>query len=380
MPRKSERGFVIVAVSLAALFLLGMAGLAVDIGRMYVTRSEAQAFVDAASIHGALQLDGTSAGITRAVNAVLAAPNRWQFANAQFSDITVLFANSRNGPWQASASVPSPSTGYYYAQVTTSVNLPLYLLAGLVRSPSSTVAARAVAGRVNRSYFTDGVFPFSPYSHKIAPGCATCDDPSDLFGMRIGNRYTLRWAASPNIDKGNVCPGDASQAMIDINNSSPSSVHGYIELSNAADLTAAILSSMQTDMAVSGSAAVPTNLTLDTSVDMTDGVKNSVINQAVAMRSEQDTDSASTTYADYQSRREGNGRRAVVVPINNGPPDFYIAGFAGFFLLTPGSYDVTGNLPACAEYIGSWAQGNPYSGGVPITDNSAMNFMVRLIQ
>jgi hypothetical protein len=113
---------------------------------------------------------------------------------------------------------------------------------------------------------------------------------------------------------------------------------------------------------------------------MDGGAKNSVINQALAMRVQQDSDPLSATYAAYRATRSGNGRRMVVVPINNGAPDFAIAGFAGFFLLTPGSYDITGNEPACAEYVGAWTQGNPYSGGTPIQNTNDLKFMVRLTQ
>ena len=76
-PRRGSRrsGYVLVALSLGLVFILGMAGLAVDIGRMYITKSEAQSFTDSASFSAALQLDGTSAGITRAQNAVAADPN-----------------------------------------------------------------------------------------------------------------------------------------------------------------------------------------------------------------------------------------------------------------------------------------------------------------
>ena len=70
----------------------------------------------------------------------------------------------------------------------------------------------------------------------------------------------------------------------------------------------------------------------------------------------------------------------VVVPINKGAPDFSIAGFAGFFLLTPSNYDVTGNQPACAEYVGAWTRGNPYSGGSGIHSIDDLRFMVRLVQ
>ena len=46
--------------------LLGLAGLAIDIGRMYVIRAELQAFTDAAALSAALQLNGTDSGLARA--------------------------------------------------------------------------------------------------------------------------------------------------------------------------------------------------------------------------------------------------------------------------------------------------------------------------
>ena len=63
MYARKERGFVLVTTSLAAVFLLGMAGLAIDIGRMYVARSETQSFVDSASLDATAQLDDTAPGI-----------------------------------------------------------------------------------------------------------------------------------------------------------------------------------------------------------------------------------------------------------------------------------------------------------------------------
>ena len=375
-----ERGFVLVATSLAAMFLLGAAGLAIDIGRMYVARNEAQSFVDSASLAAAAQLDDTGGGVTRAVSAVDNNPKRWQFGTARSEDVQTLIASSAAGPWLAPGSVPSPPAGYHHARVTATVHPRLYFLAALTLSSASTVRAQASAGRVNRPYFTEGIFPFSPYSHKIAPNCDTCDDADDLFGYRTGNRYTLRWAASPMLHKGNVCPGDDSQTMIDISDGGGGSIRGYIELNSAAAFSEAILSNVSTDLAVSGSADVPTNFTLDATVDMDGGAKNSVINGALAMRAGQDSDSVSGTYAGYKSLRNGNGRRMVVVPVNNGAPNFAIVGFAGFFLLTPSDYDPTGNQPACAEYVGAWTQGNPYSGGGSIHTTNDLKFMVRLTQ
>src|SRR5437879_386659 len=113
---RKERGFVLVATSLAALFLVGAAGLAVDIGRMYVARSETQSFVDSAALSATAELDNTSAGITNALTTVGNNPKRWQFGTSAFTDVVTRFANSdaATATWLAAGSLPSPPTGYNF--------------------------------------------------------------------------------------------------------------------------------------------------------------------------------------------------------------------------------------------------------------------------
>src|SRR2546427_7056716 len=56
----------------------------VDIGRMYITKNEAQSYADAAAVAAALKLDGTAAGLTAADAAVAASPNKWGFSTIAF--------------------------------------------------------------------------------------------------------------------------------------------------------------------------------------------------------------------------------------------------------------------------------------------------------
>ena len=64
--RNRRRGFVLITTALCMVMLMGAMGLALDLGRMYVVKSEAQAFVDAAALNGAISLDGTSGGLDEA--------------------------------------------------------------------------------------------------------------------------------------------------------------------------------------------------------------------------------------------------------------------------------------------------------------------------
>src|SRR6266849_3472741 len=67
-----RHGFTLLATAMCAVGLFGMAGLAIDIGRMYITKNEAQGYADAAALAAAQQLDGTASGLTNADSAVSA--------------------------------------------------------------------------------------------------------------------------------------------------------------------------------------------------------------------------------------------------------------------------------------------------------------------
>jgi len=64
--RFKQRGYILLSVGSGAIVLLGAVGLAVDLGRMYIVKGEAQTFADSAALAAVLELDSTSAGITRA--------------------------------------------------------------------------------------------------------------------------------------------------------------------------------------------------------------------------------------------------------------------------------------------------------------------------
>jgi Flp pilus assembly protein TadG len=96
-----KRGYILVALSLGLVFLLGMAGMAIDIGRMYITKSEAQSFADTAAFAAALELDGTAAGIARAQTAVANDPKKWVFQNDAFTNVQTAFSTTPTGPFTA---------------------------------------------------------------------------------------------------------------------------------------------------------------------------------------------------------------------------------------------------------------------------------------
>ena len=85
----AQQGYTLVVTAIGLAGVVGMAGLGIDVGRMHVARTEVQTLVDGASIAAALQLDGTSQGIARAVSAVNTAQTgssamKWAWARNSF--------------------------------------------------------------------------------------------------------------------------------------------------------------------------------------------------------------------------------------------------------------------------------------------------------
>src|SRR5579864_992608 len=109
-PRRAERGFVLVIMALSSVVLFGCLGLAVDVGRMYIAKNEAQAYADAGALVAALKLDGTSTGVTAAKTAATGLADRWNFMTGTFSGTTVEVATATAGPWTDAGSPPSPAT------------------------------------------------------------------------------------------------------------------------------------------------------------------------------------------------------------------------------------------------------------------------------
>jgi hypothetical protein len=353
-PRKKEAGFTLITVALGAIVLVGLVGLAVDIGRMFIAKSESQAFVDSASLAATLELDGTMSGLERARNAASNNPNKWNFNTGTFSNIKITFAKDRSGPWEE---FPSTANGYKYANTTAEVEVPLSFL-GIFKpvqssppagvgwlqavAPSLTakVNADSSAGQELKTRFREGTFPFSPFAHNA-------EGPH--YGLIPGQLYTIRWASMPRVDH-NTCPGDNTQEMVDLAQSGGGDERGFIEETGASVIRDAIVADYQTVWRGIGDQVI-----------MTGGAKQAELD-ALLTRIGQDTNSSAPNYTAYMSMGTGNGRRIVAAPVNTGAPDYRVVQIGAFLLLPTGNYGNGGNASWCAEYIGPWVQGTKNKG------------------
>lgn len=343
--RSRQQGFTLIAAAVSLTAVLGMTGLAVDLGRIYIARNEAQVFADAAALAAALEMDSTRAGLTRAAVAVSNSRNRWNIGTARFTGTAVEFAETPQGGWQDASAAPVSSR---YVRVTASVTLPLYLLPVVSRSTHQQVRASAAAAQLPRTSFASGLLPFTLIAH---------DDSDPAFGFTVGEKYTMRWPASPKVNK-NLCSGDNAEQWL---NKSGANMQGYYQETSNALLVDAVMNGFQ---------SAP--LAVGDSMHMVGGTRAAEAD-ALTRRVNEDTDITSSNYAAYSAVGRGNGRRLVVMPVNSGSPDYIVRGFGAFLL--PMTYEHTGNSSWCAEFVGAYVMGSARG---RVTGAGA--YMVRLVQ
>jgi len=323
---QSREGFVLLSTAVAMVGVIGLLGLAVDVGRMYVVKSELQTYADNAALAATWALDGTSQGITNASRSIQNvagnpfASNRWNFATQAVANAQIGFSTSAGGPF---VSNPASAKNVMFAQVTVSETVPMYFLPVLPAiGTTATVHATSTAGQIARTSLGDGLSPFSPDAHSLT-------DPN--FGFTLGQQYTLRWP--PSGQKAASCAGDVGYSP------AGSSDRGYVDVGQGtgnSGLTSAI---------VDNNYALSYPITVGSSLSMVSGQKG--VESTMQIRFNQDTDTTSINYSTYT----GNGRRVLIVPINNGSDPAQVVGFGAFFLPVNacGSKNVS---PCCAQYIG----------------------------
>ena len=75
-----QRGAVAIIVALSIFILVGMLALVIDLGHLYIAKAGLQNGADAAALAGAKELDGTQAGINRAVTRAIDIARQNQYA------------------------------------------------------------------------------------------------------------------------------------------------------------------------------------------------------------------------------------------------------------------------------------------------------------
>jgi Flp pilus assembly protein TadG len=355
--RKNQRGFSLMLIAAGASVMIGMLGLAFDLGRMFIVKNELQTFADASAVAACRQMDGSQAGVQGAHNTATAGPlgstvpNGWNFDVNAISNVTDTYATSYNGTYDSYATASSGGTNSYrFIKVTANATLPLYFLGVIPNLPTSQLLqATAVGGQNPSDTIPSGrLLPFAPDAH----------NPADTtnFGLTVGSSYTLKWG------NGNTttCGGDAGFTPP----GNPPSEHGFVNIGEGNSN-----SNVRTAIEYGGypnANSSPSSIETGDSLNGVPGNRGTSIFDALAGRVGQDTNSTAATYADYLAAGNGNGRRIVTVAIagpwsgNGANAQTTVLGYANFFLNT--SYSGTSG-PICATYIGTASANGNGSGG-----------------
>jgi hypothetical protein len=361
--------------------LIGMLGLSVDLGRVYIAKHEAQAYADITAVSAVRHLNGKQTGIDAAAAELTNSTNKWNFDTQLFdSSIRLIeYSTTQTGPWQAtptSGAGSKPFANYAFVRVTATPSVNLAFLPAVGTALTQQVTGQAVAGIVPQTFPAGGYLPFTPFAH----------NPLDSnFGFRVGEEYGFLWPGNiSNMPQGenNACHGDTVDSNeVDnwpLYNSSDNTVvggsqRGYFQLQAASAISDAILGGTQTDP-----------LAVNDYITLTNGQKQAEQN-ALATRASYDTDPAPYVYDTTGTSPvvngqtyHGNDMRLVVMPVNdrnivNGTVK--VIGFASFLL--PLSYPNGGNKAWCAIYMGSMTEGGDGS-GTPFDVGGA--YVVRLVQ
>jgi Flp pilus assembly protein TadG len=358
--RKNQRGFSLLLIAASGSVMLGMLGLAFDLGRMFIVKNELQTFVDASAIAACRLMDGSQAGIQSAHNIATAGPlgssrpNGWNFDVNAIANITDTYATSFTGTYDSYATASSNATNNYrFIHVTANATLPLYFLPVIPNLPTSQLLqSSAVGGQQAQTTLSGGMLPFAPDAHNPAN--------TTNFGFTVGQQYTLKWG------NGNTttCAGDAGFTP----SGSPPDEHGFVDIGEGNSN-----SNVRTGIEYGGypnANSTPSSLSAGTSLGGVPGNRGSSIFDALNNRAAQDSNDSSTTYTDYEASGTSNSRRIVTVAVagtwsgNGSNAATNIVGFANFFLLP--SYSGTSG-PICAIYIGPASTNGNSSGGTDST-------------
>ena len=335
--KASNRGFTLVSIALSIGCLVGMMGMAFDLGRVYVARNEAQTFTDSAALTAAAKLNGKVSGITAAVNSIASNPNRWDFSSRGFSGVVTEFSSNRVS-WIAAPTDEATASSIKFVRVTAPANsVAINFIGAIVPSAARTlnVVARSTAGIQAPTSLSQGVFPFAPIAANAA-------DP-DYGWTRESSEITLLWPSSVGsngpVKRQNLCAADANEAAVAAVQAGTTADRGYIQETSASAIAAAIEDDHM-DYAV----------TLNQPVSRSGGVKTDDVNDSLANRVAQDSD-PTNAYSAYISGHDSSPmRRIVIVPVINNATDAVVLGFAKVFL--PKSQRTNPNYSKCAIYLG----------------------------
>ncbi|WP_374580289.1 pilus assembly protein TadG-related protein [Pseudoduganella sp.] len=196
--RKQQRGAIAVMTGLLMLLVLvPVAGLVLDLGHLYIVKSELQNLADASALAAAKDLDNSTAGVNKAVatGKALALKNRYDFGSTMtLQDANFRFGPTPDGPWYSVADTQTNPAGRSFVEVDTrsggsgtSINTYLMRVAG--RNTTETYGS-AVAGRYTNTVTPIGICAVDPTTRSASYNYGTFTELVE-YGFRRGVTYNV---------------------------------------------------------------------------------------------------------------------------------------------------------------------------------------------
>ena len=189
-PRPAQRGSVAIVVGISLAVLVGFVGLALDGGRLYVTKTELQNAADSCALAAAYELAGAPSIATEAFASADAAAttvaqkNRVGFQGDAIAsaDLTVEFSNALSGgAWLSAGSGPGGDARYVRCTIQRNGITPWFMQ--LLGFGDQSVAALATAA-LAPSQRSCGL----PMGLCVQPGSSAPD-----YGYVVGNWYSMNF-------------------------------------------------------------------------------------------------------------------------------------------------------------------------------------------
>jgi Flp pilus assembly protein TadG len=218
--RQKQRGAVAIMVGILLVALIGLLGIVIDLGHLYVRKTELQNAADAAALAGVRALNGAAAGIDTAVtNAItMAAANASDLGK---TPVTITAAQIRfskaspDGPWVDAATARADPAQYTFIKVDTTgiaqETRPTWFMP-VVNSALSNTTANGVA--VAGAPVCDGLpmFICAPGGAGFTPGQSYffADQPGAPIGPGNIGYFDPSAPGSPNL----IPPGASEMSDI----------------------------------------------------------------------------------------------------------------------------------------------------------------------
>jgi hypothetical protein len=198
--RRSQRehGAVAVLVALMLAVLIGAAGIVLDLGRLFVVKTELQNAADACALAAVRELTGTPTTLemlTRAENAGITVGNRhrsdFQDDPVQFAtDQDVTFSSTLDGAYVTKNGAP---TDVAYVRCTRNLAGFLPWFMQVLGAGSSSVGSTAVASMQGAA--TACGIPLGMCRKNTPPPCTVPGETPDIYGLCRSQWYNGRFEA-----------------------------------------------------------------------------------------------------------------------------------------------------------------------------------------